>query len=212
MDRYEFRKHFKSTGPAVLPVIHTLDETQAERNVAAAMRCGAHGVFLINHDFEYQRLLPIIKTVRQRFPALWLGVNFLAVTGKQAFPVLSALQEEGTVVDAYWADDARIDEHAAAQTEAIEIDKLKRDGAWNGMYFGGVAFKKQREVKAADFDTSATIACKHMDVVTTSGVATGEAADLQKIETFRQACVAHPLAVASGINPQNVSLLSLIHI
>lgn len=205
MDRYEFQKLFKSTGPAILPVIHALDMAQAERNVVTAMRSGAQGVFLINHDFEYQRLLPIIESIRQRFPALWLGANFLAVTGKNAFPVLSQLQEQGTPVDAYWADDARIDERTSMQQEAREIDEIRQNGAWSGMYFGGVAFKKQRDVAPADYTASATIACRHMDVVTTSGVATGEAADLDKIRIFRRACDSHPLAVASGINPQNVT-------
>ena len=44
-----------------------------------------------------------------------------------------------------------------------------------------------------------------MDAVTTSGVATGKAADLEKITTFRRACADHPLAVASGITPDNIS-------
>jgi len=43
-----------------------------------------------------------------------------------------------------------------------------------------------------------------MDVVTTSGVATGHSADLEKINTFRRACGDSPLAVASGITPENV--------
>ncbi len=206
MDRNAFRKTFKSSGPAILPVIHTLDYAQAERNVITAIRCGAQGVFLINHDFEYARLLPVIVSIRKRFPALWLGVNFLAITGKEAFPVLSQLQEQGTLVDAYWADDARIDEHVDNQREALDIDSIKANGCWSGMYFGGVAFKKQREVASENFAISAATACKYMDVVTTSGVATGEAADLDKINVFRQACKAHPLAVASGVNPQNVSL------
>ena len=52
----------------------------------------------------------------ETFPALWLGVNFLAVTGKLAFPVLGKLKREGIAVDGYWADDARIDERRAATT------------------------------------------------------------------------------------------------
>ena len=33
MNRHEFRKLFKCVGPVVLPVIHVLDNAQAERNV-----------------------------------------------------------------------------------------------------------------------------------------------------------------------------------
>ena len=39
--------------------------------------------------------------MRERFPALWLGVNFLAVTGKDAFPVLGQLQQDGCAVDGF---------------------------------------------------------------------------------------------------------------
>jgi len=42
-----------------------------------------------------------------------------------------------------------------------------------------------------------------MDVVTTSGVATGQEADLDKVGTFRGAIGAAPLALASGITPDN---------
>jgi predicted TIM-barrel enzyme len=44
-----------------------------------------------------------------------------------------------------------------------------------------------------------------MDVVTTSGVATGQEADLGKIATFRQAIGDKALAIASGITPDNAA-------
>ena len=50
--------------------------------------------------------MPLIREVRNRYPSLWLGVNFLGVTGAHAFPVLGDLERSGCVVDAYWADDA----------------------------------------------------------------------------------------------------------
>ncbi|MGB7286938.1 MAG: BtpA/SgcQ family protein [Salaquimonas sp.] len=207
MSRQEFRICFSCNGLVVLPVIHVLDSEQAERNVRLAIEGGCPGVFLINHDFEYQRFLPIIKHIRQTFPDLWFGVNFLAVTGKIAFPELAKLASENTYVDAYWADDARIDERkpANAQSEAEEILKIKADCGWDGMYFGGTAFKKQRDVYPEDYEKSAMIACDFMDVVTTSGIATGHSADLGKVKVFRNTCHEKPVALASGITPENVS-------
>ena len=204
MDRTAFRKLFKTLGPAVLPVIHVQDAGQACRNVRAIMGGGAQGVFLINHDFTRDELLPVIEEVRTAFPALWLGVNFLAVTGKDAFPVLGNLEQRGYPVDAYWADDARIDERVEVQAEANEIDKVRQGSGWSGLYFGGTAFKKQREVAPEHYGRSASIACRHMDVVTTSGIATGHAADLAKIKTFREACGQTAMAIASGVTPDNV--------
>ena len=206
MDRRELREVFGTRHPAILPVIHVQDAGQAVRNVAVALDGGAQGVFLINHDFPYEDLLPVIEAVRSAYAGLWLGVNFLAVTGKQAFPVLGELQSRGVRVDAYWADDARIDEAAATQTEADEIDAVRAASGWRGLYFGGTAFKKQREVDPAHYAAAAGIACRHMDAVTTSGVATGHAAEVDKIETFRKACGDHALAIASGVTPENVHL------
>jgi len=44
-----------------------------------------------------------------------------------------------------------------------------------------------------------------MDVVTTSGVATGQAADMTKITDFRRGLGQSPLAIASGITPDNAA-------
>ena len=205
MDRIAFRKMFKSLGPAVLPVIHVLDEEQAFRNVRVAMEEGAAGVFLINHDFPREQLIPIVRRARERYPALWLGVNFLAVTGREAFPILGRLEAEGTIVDAYWADDACIDERRPAndQAEAEAIRAARDASGWTGLYFGGTCFKKQRPVPASLTATAAALAVPFMDAVCTSGMATGEAADFDKIRVFREAVGDAPLALASGITPSN---------
>jgi uncharacterized protein len=208
MKRNDFRKMFKSVGPVVLPVIHVQDSVQAERNVRVAIGEGAAGIFLINHDFAYPQFLPIIRHVRNKFPALWLGVNFLAVTGRDAFPVLEQLAKEGIAVDGYWADDACIDElgDVSNQTEAAEIAALKSARGWNGFYTGGTCFKKQREVDPVHHAVAAKLATHFMDAVCTSGVATGHAADLGKIRTFRNAIGDDTLMLASGITPENAAM------
>ena len=205
MYRDEFKKNFGTTGPVIIPVIHVLDREQAEQNIKIAVDGGCPGIFLINHDFEKEKLVPIIKEIRQKFPDIWLGVNFLAVTGKHAFPILGHLESDGCKVDGYWADDARIDERRAEddQPEADEIAAIRKTSGWTGLYIGGTAFKKQRDVDPAYYGKSASIASKYMDVVVTSGVATGCAADLGKINTFRDYCSDTALGLASGITPEN---------
>jgi 2-keto-3-deoxy-6-phosphogluconate aldolase len=206
LNREQFKKHFSSKGLVVLPVIHVLDNEQTERNIAQAVEAGCPGVFLINHDFAVEQFLPIIRHARRQFPDYWIGVNFLAVTGLKAFPTLAQLGAEDIRVDGYWADDARIDEKRPSddQPEAGQISNTLNDCGWSGLYFGGTAFKKQREVDPADYGSSAAIATAYMDVVTTSGVATGHSADLNKMEVFRSACGDTPIALASGITPENV--------
>jgi 2-keto-3-deoxy-6-phosphogluconate aldolase len=205
MNRLDFHKAFRSVGPAVLPVIHVLDDRQAERNAALAIECGAHGIFLINHDFAVEPFLPIIRHLRSSYPSLWLGVNFLGVPLADAMPTIADLQRDGVAIDGYWADDARIDESQPTdrQPEASRASAQRSAAHWPGLYFGGTAFKKQRAVAQADYPRAAAIASQWMDVVTTSGTATGNAAELDKIAVFREVCGDTALAVASGITPEN---------
>ncbi len=201
MNRWEFRARFGARGPVVLPVIHVLETERTLRNIEVLSGEGAAGCFLINHDFDVDTFLPIIRDVRAARPDLWMGLNFLAVTGLDAFPKLIELEREGCRVDAYWADDAQIDERVDDQVEAQAIQDAKT--GWNGLYFGGTAFKKQRPVAEDDYAKSARIAVDWMDVVCTSGQATGIEAEDSKIATFRHAISDAPLALASGITPEN---------
>ena len=206
MNRNEFHLKFGSKKTIVLPVIHVLDHEQTYRNIGIAIKCGCPGVFLINHDFEKEKLLPIIKSIRAKFSNYWIGVNFLAITGEFAFPILGKLEAEGVQVDGYWADDACIDERRAEndQVDAIRINKVRKNSGWKGLYIGGTAFKKQRKVDPVGYAYSGYLASKHMDIIVTSGIATGHAADVDKIKTFRKSCGETVLAVASGITPDNV--------
>lgn len=205
MNRLEFRKLFNSTGPVILPVIHVLDKRQVERNVQVLLGEGAQGCFLINHDFGIDQFLPIIEETRRRFPSLWMGVNFLATTGRHAMPVLETLKNHGVDVDGYWADDARIDERLAQadQQEAYEILEAIHRSGWNGLYVGGVCFKKQREVSPEFFEASARLASFFMDAVCTSGPATGKPAEIGKVADFRNGVGENALLLASGVTPTN---------
>jgi predicted TIM-barrel enzyme len=50
---------------------------------------------------------------------------------------------------------------------------------------------------------AARIASRYIDVVTTSGPGTGQAAALEKIQVMKEALDDFPLAIASGITPEN---------
>ena len=203
MTRREFHKLFKASGPVVLPVIHALDTGQVSENIRILVGEGASGCFLINHDFGVDPFLPIVSEIRSAWPSLWMGVNFLAVTGRDAFPVLGDMEKAGCPVDAYWADNARIDETGRDPSEARQIAAVRAASGWSGLYFGGTAFKKQRHVDPARWRDAAREAAPFMDVVTTSGIATGEEADLRKVCCFRAGIGDAPLALASGVTPEN---------
>lgn len=203
MNRHEFRHSFGSKGPVVTPVIHVLSSTQALANLETLRAAGCPGAFLINHDFGRDAFLPILREVRMALPNFWLGVNFLAEDGRVGFATLGALAAQGLEFQALWADDACLDERQAEQTDATAIAAARAASGWNGIYFGGVAFKKQRPVADADLHLAAQLGAVWLDVVTTSGLATGQAPDLDKITRFRAAIVDRPLALASGITPEN---------
>lgn len=203
--RPDLQHLIRTAPPVVTPVIHVLDAGQALRNLDVVDAAGCPGAFLINHDFGMDPFLPILCEIRAARPDMWLGVNFLAQPGDIAFPVLGQLAGEGFDMDAYWADDACIDERTAGQAAADRIAQARAESGWDGLYFGGVAFKKQRPVANEDLPDAAAKALPYLDVVTTSGVATGHAADLAKIRTFRAALGDAPLALASGITPGNAA-------
>ena len=212
MLRKDFHTLFNSPGPVVFPVIHALGTEQCLKNVRIALEEGAHGVFLINHDFPYPELLPIIKQVRAHHPDLWLGVNFLAKTGEIAFPVLGELADQGCIIDAYWADDACIDEHSKVDQQVVaqRIAAARTNSSWNGFYMGGTCFKKQREVAPEHYAVSAELATHFMDAVCTSGVATGREAAPEKITTFRNAIGEHTMSLASGVTPDNAKVYQTV--
>ena len=201
---------FQCSGPVILPVIHVLDDARTAANIDHIIDAGLKGCFLINHDFGIDAFLPVLEAIRGRYPDFWIGVNFLSVTGLKAFPILADLDERGVRIDAYWADDARIDESAVTQEEADNITATRADCGWKGLYFGGTAFKKQRPVDPKDYARAAGIAGGFMDVVTTSGIATGHSADLGKLAEFRGALPDRPIALASGITPDNAADYAMV--
>ena len=208
MNRQSFQQMFGSNGPVVTPVIHALSTAQALANLDILRAAGCPGAFLINHDFGRDAFLPILREVRHAMPDLWLGVNFLAEDGRVGFAALGALAAEGCVFQALWTDDACLDERTRDQPDAKAIAAARAASGWDGLYFGGVAFKKQRPVADADIEHAARLGAEWLDVVTTSGLATGQAPDLAKIARFRASIGDSPLALASGITPENAGLFA----
>lgn len=99
-----------------------------------------------------------------------------------------------------WRDNAYIDERTDAQLHAAYVQMTRARYDWDGLYFGGVAFKYQRPVADADLGQAAQKSSKWMDVITTSGPETGTAADITKVQLMREGAVTHPIALTSGVS------------
>lgn len=193
MDR--FRRVF-SQRHVLLPVVHVTELEQALRNAQIARDAGADGVFLINHGMTDDELLWIHAQVVTVFPEWWVGVNCLGLSPQEVFTHVACK------VAGVWVDNALIHEDQASQPAAEQVMAVQQQYKWQGLYFGGVAFKYQRPV--ADLARAAKIAARYMDVVTTSGPGTGRAASPEKIRIMKEALGEAPLAIASGITPENV--------
>ncbi len=182
----------------ILPVIHVETEEQALRNATIAKACGADGVFIISHGYySADELYDLALKVKKELDGFWVGVNCLDLTAEQA------MQTIPLELDGLWTDNAHIEEDAEIQKYAKNVWEIKRQRGWHGKYFGGVAFKYQRKV--SDLDATVEKSKPYMEVICTSGDGTGIAADLEKVKKMKQAAGDFPLAIASGITPENIS-------
>lgn len=186
-------------GNVFLVVIHAVTKSQTLENIKIAHQEGADGVFLISHGaVSGLALLRFYRYVRTRYPSWWIGMNFLDHTASDA---LRMIPESASGL---WVDDAGINEHAKDPCESAKLllEQRKQRVSWQGLYFGGVAFKYQQQVN--NVAHVAQLAVPYMDVITTSGDATGQPPTVEKIWAMRNTIGDHPLAVASGITPENV--------
>jgi uncharacterized protein len=188
----------------LLPVIHPVDEATAMASVRVARGAGVRGIFLINQGMSAEQVLELVMVVRARYPELWVGVNLLGVPPARVLDW--GLEVCGNRLDGIWADNAAIEEDSVVQPMAQSLVAARRGHGWSGLYFGGVAFKYQREVQAANLGRAAAAALPYMDVICTSGPGTGQAAEAQKVIAMRSGVGdAVALALASGVSEANVA-------
>lgn len=188
---------------ALLPVIHPVTDAVALASVATAVAAGCAGAFLINQGMSTEEVLRLAMEVRARHPSLWLGINLLGATPIETLE--RGLAECEGRLDGIWADDAGIEEHAPTQVHARAFVDARAERQWQGLYFGGVAFKYQRPVADEDLATAARASLAFMDVVCSSGPGTGQAADVAKVTRLREGLgPAGSLALASGVTEENI--------
>ena len=182
-----------------LPVIHPGTKKSALQSIDTAVRSGADGIFLFNQGMSSAQVLDFIPQVYQRHPNLWIGVNLLGTEPEEVIGLVAGLPVGGI-----WSDNAKIDEMSDAQPAGEQFRQARNKAGWKGLYFRGVAFKYQREVDAALLPEAARKASPWMDVITSSGPGTGYAATVEKARALRSGAGTHPLALASGVSPENV--------
>lgn len=187
------------TRPLVFPVIHIRSDhgslTHVLENADMAFEAGADGVFLISMDGHDELLRDLGREVKKRHEDKLVGLNYLTLSAEQAIA-----RSAGAGMDMTWSDNAQT--HSSqpldrAVTIAAALSHFK-----GHQFFGGVAFKYQREEPFPDL--AAIRAADLGFVPTTSGPGTGAAADPAKIMRMSKALRGGNLAIASGITPDNV--------
>jgi predicted TIM-barrel enzyme len=185
----------------LLPVIHPVSRDVALASIRTVHDAGVKGVWLIDQCMLEAEVLALVREVRALYPALWIGVNLLTRSPWRA--LVAALDACGHI-DGIWSDEAGIDANAVEQELAATFLVTRRVRRWTGLYFGGVAFKYQREVLSVDLPYTAAASWPFMDVLCTSGPGTGYAADVEKVRALRARLGDHAMALASGVTAENV--------
>ena len=192
------------TSPVLLPVVHPISREAALEAIRVAHTCGVKGVFLIDQGMSEREVLQLAREVRDQYPSLWIGLNLLSRT---ATKTLTTTYNRGWRVDGIWSDWAGIEENrvvGSSHPVAEAFLNARRVARWDGLYFGGVAFKYQREVAPSDLGVAAEMSVPYMDVFCTSGPGTGHPADIEKVRALRAGLGDHAMALASGVTPENV--------
>ncbi|MBN1854570.1 MAG: hypothetical protein JW829_17695 [Pirellulales bacterium] len=183
-----------------LPVIHPVSKKTALDSIQTAVQSGVDGIFLINQGMSYDQVLEFIPEVQRLYEDLWIGVNILGPEPEEVVDLVADLPVGGI-----WSDNADIDEQSELQPAGERFQQARQRTGWAGLYFGGVAFKYQRHVADTLLPDAAKNARPWMDVITSSGPGTGYAASVEKAKALRSGAGTHPLALASGVSPENVA-------
>lgn len=189
----------------IYSVIHAANLDQVMRNIERTVEAGADGTFVINHaGIGLNDLYAVPVLARDKFPNLYIGINPLGLAGDETFKMAA---DYG--FDALWLDDAYVRATKEMNTfqEALLEDMDEARKAFKGQYFGSVAFKTHG--LCSDPVEAALNAIGHMDVVTTSGPGTAQAPEVSKIAAMKAAIGSVPLAIASGMSPENIQLFSM---
>ncbi len=166
----------------IIPVIHMINQNQVLTNVKTCIKVGIKKVFIINHQSTSEELIKCASYIKELYPDLWVGINMLDIRVDDA--ILYDFNFDGL-----WCD----------QTLSVESSKARK---FRGMLFTGLAFKYQPQ--PTDIEAACKEAIDATVIPTTSGAGTGKEANINKILNIRNILGQHPMAIASGVNVENI--------
>jgi hypothetical protein len=176
-------------------------EDRTLKQVKIAFNNGADGVFLTIGEggLSPELILKCYNYIRIFYPTNFIGINFMCDPIKSASTVpLDA--------NALWID------KGLGQVNYIdEITKVKNiltERQWKGLYFGGFCLKGNNQILFENHSYFSSLHWnpeKYFDVCVTSGFSTGVSIDNKSLEIVKNKSNGVSLALASGININNIS-------
>lgn len=178
----------------IIPVIHHTNEFLSMKKAEICAKNKAYGVFIISMISDNIGLSGLAKKIKIAFPDLKVGINLLG------YSALDSIYESlNYSLDMTWSD-CPIVTGSFITPEAKAIEEEIQNT--NHLFFNSVAFKYQsieRNVQQAVLNSKLL-----QFIPTTSGEATGKAANLTKIKSMKDSLKDYPLAIASGLTPDNI--------
>lgn len=178
------------------PVIHYRSLLACMHNVELVAKANCSGVMLIQMDGNDEILDEAVGPIKANFPQLKVGVNRLGTGHLEGL-----LHNLELGCDATWVDNGHVTSEGPLSLAEVTRDILKKHPGHR--FYAGVAFKYQMHEK--DPPAAALNALGLGFIPTTSGSGTGSAPSLQKITAMAAVLPHHTLAVASGIDPENIA-------
>lgn len=178
------------------PVIHLSSISQGLREAHKAYDAGADGAFFIHHGGDDDMAVEVARLTQTQHPDWYTGINLLA-----SGPCVAFERAIDAGLRAIWADNTGVSSSGLSPRAKV-LSRLQRSHPFIDIY-AGVAFKYQ-SVDPAPASTTYNI-CDEGWIPTTSGSATGTAANVTKIEMLAQAS-STGLGLASGVSLENIDL------
>ena len=172
----------------ILPVIHYSTVLGALKNAEIAFKNGCDGVFVINMDYCPETDLEVptaCAAIKMLYPDKKIGANFLYSD------FMTMFVNNIDIIDMIWTDNLIPEIHDEEITKQQLTKRID--------IFESFAFKYKKH--DPDFvNTGHNILAKDR-IPTTSGSATGQAANIEKLMQLRDL---PKLALASGLTPDNI--------
>jgi len=202
----------------VFPVVH-LGETSMDSSIYQAHIAhdlGADGIYLIDHYNASRDTGPLFDTlegIREADPDRYVGLNILGLDVPSAFGRVATALTSGRLHETpndIWVDDVRSGTTTGFNLEgAFDFRKSLKEVADVTLH-GGIAFKyTATATNKTDKALKETMELqKYVDVITTSGMGTGQPPTVEKLEAMKSVAGEKPIAVASGIDLSNIEIFA----